>query len=155
MNLNSLMVLLAAVIFITGCDRLPLPEAEKEVNFLVGTWIVDRERTMEHLNETLVGENAEGLASKIAAVAMQKTAEKLISPMDSIKYTFTDTEYSEKVGSYDGRTTTYEIIARPGIDTIKTKDAKGVVNEYHKEGLNIWFNLRGNEKMRVYLRASN
>jgi hypothetical protein len=116
---------------------------------------MDREKTLEALNENTVGGKVEGLAGQLAAVAIQKSAEKLIQPMDNVKYTFTETQYSEKVGKYDGKTKGYEIIGRPGVNVIKTKDEDGIVNTYHLDGLNVWFNLRGQEKMKIYLRASN
>ncbi|MDF1814716.1 MAG: hypothetical protein P1V20_21095 [Verrucomicrobiales bacterium] len=141
-------------LLITGCDRLPDIETDTNRNFLLGTWIMDREKTMEALTESLIGER-ESLAGKMAAVAVQKTAEKLITPFDNVKYTFTETEYSEKVGNYDGQKKTYEIIARPGRNTIKTKDEDGIVNVYHLDGLNIWYHLRDQQKLKIYLRASN
>ena len=143
------------LIALSSCDNLPLPDVDTDRNFLVGTWIVDREKTMEVFGENMMGKAGDGIAGKLAATAIQKTAEKLITPLDNVKYTFTETEYSEKVAGYDGQTKTYEIIARPGPDVIKTKDEKGFVNQYHRDGLNIWYHLRGQENLKIYLRASN
>ncbi|MDF1752247.1 MAG: hypothetical protein P1U89_05650 [Verrucomicrobiales bacterium] len=154
MNSQSFLLLVSAFLLIS-CDKIPLPDTDRNANFLVGTWIIDREKTMEALKSNMVGEKVDGLAGQLAAVAIQKSAEKLITPMDNVKYTFTETEYSEKVAGYDGQIKTYEVIARPDADTIKTKDEKGVVNEYHREGLNIWYNIRGQKNLKIYLRASN
>lgn len=155
MDCRSIFVAVGFGLVLSGCDKLPLSIAEEKPNFLLGTWILDREKTMEAFSENTMGGKPEGIAGQLAAAALQKSAEKLIQPLDNVKYTFTETQYSERIGKYEGKTKSYEIIARPSADVIKTRDEAGIVNVYHLDGLNVWYNLRGQEKLKIYLRASN
>jgi len=153
---SSLFLAAAAALFalsLSSCDYLPDVKETPPKNWLVGSWILDRERTMEEFTKNTV--DAESVAGKIATAALQKTVEAVLTPMDKVKYTFTETEYSEKAGSIDGKKRTYKIIGTPTNKQIKTQDDKGIINVYHQDGLNIWFYLRGQEKLKIYLRATN
>ena len=135
-----------------SCEKLPnLGGADR--NWLVGTWILDREKTVAALQKNTIGEDAGGdsTAGKIAMMAVQKSVETLISPLEKVKIRFTETEVIEDVGGY-GTSKTYEIISRPGPNQIRIKDEKGIVNTYHLEDQNIWYNLRGQERLQIFLK---
>jgi hypothetical protein len=135
----------------TGCDKIP----GLQKNWLVGTWVLDQEKTMEaftrnNQRDTPVG----GVAGELAAAAIRKSVEALISPMTNAKFIFTETEYMEQFAGNTAKPKTYEIVSRPGPDQIKTLDSNNVVNIYHREGEHIWYYLRGNEKAQIYLKPA-
>ena len=135
-----------------GCEKLPNMQGAQK-NWLVGTWILDREKTVAALQKNIIGENAGGdtTAGKIAMMAVQKSMETLITPLEKVKVRFTEKDVTEDVGGY-GSSKSYEIIGRPGPNQIRIKDQNGVVNTYHLDNQNIWYNLRGQERLQIYLK---
>ena len=135
----------------TGCDKVPFLQN----NWLVGTWVLDREKTMEAFSRNNQKEiPAGGAIGEIAAAAIRKSVETLITPLDDARFIFTSTEYIEQFAGNSAKPKTYEIVSRPGPGQIKTVDSNNVVNIYHKEGENIWYYLRGNQQIQIYLKPA-
>ena len=137
-----------------SCEKMPSGAAGQR-NWLVGTWIMDREKTLEALQKNTIGADAGGdtVTGKLAVKALQKSMETLITPLDKVKYKFTETEFTEEVGGY-GTSKSYQIVARPGPNQIQTKDEKGIINTYHLENQNIWYYLRGQQRLQIFLKPA-
>ena len=145
------LLLLGMSLLLTGCDKIPLLQN----NWLVGTWVLDREKTMEAFTRNNQKEvPAGGMVGELAAAAIKKSVEALISPLDNANFIFTSTEYIEQFAGNTAKPKTYEIVSRPGPNQIKTVDSNNVVNIYHKEDVNIWYYLRGNEQIQIYLKPA-
>ena len=131
------------------------PEVSIQVNWLVGSWILDREKTVDALEKNTVGENSStSLAGKLATEAVKKSTETLIAPLEKIQFKFTGSEYSEQLGEYR-KLRAYEIIDRPAADQITIKDEKDTTITYHLDGKNIWYNLMGQERLQIYLKPAS
>lgn len=159
MKISSAIALscLIAAVSMTGCEKItPIVDKLTNRNWLVGTWVLDREKTMAAFTQNNQKEvPMGGVAGEIAAAAIRKTVEAAISPLDNATFIFTDTEYSETFRGRTGKPKTYEIVSRPGPGQIKTLDSNKVVNIYNKDGEHIWYNLRGNDKIQIYLKRAN
>ncbi len=153
MNPCAAISLAISLLCLTGCDKLPV-SLGTNVNWLVGTWILDREKTLQALQDNTTDDSSNpGLAGQIANFAIQATAEKAISPLENMKFVFTESNYSEEVGGY-GRGYSYEILDRPSRNEIKIKDERGRIRTYTREGNSIWYNLAGRQQLRVYLKPA-
>ena len=147
--LSFLSLLAVTILFFIGCDKL---SPALEGNWLVGTWVLDRETTMlafskNHQKETPSG----GLVGGIAAAAIRETVDALIKPMENIQLTFSSKEITESAPGYQGEPKTYQIVERPGPNQIKILDSNDSVRIYHREGEKIWYHL-GNQRFQIYLK---
>lgn len=134
----------------TGCEKI---ESIINPNWLIGTWVLDREKTMEAFSRNNQKETPTGgFVGEIAAAAIRKTIEAAISPMENATFSFSETEYVETFNGRIGEPKTYEIVSRPAKNQIKTVDSANIVNIYHKEGDHIWYYLRGKKQAQVYLK---
>jgi len=144
-------VLLPVILFFTSCDLIP--RALLEGNWLVGSWVLDREKTLEAFSrnnqkETPIG----GVVGEIARSAIRNAVDSMMKPMENVTLVFTETELIETASGYSNKPKTYEIVARPDVNQIKTLDSNNDVRIYHREEPHIWFHLNGNEKFQIYLK---
>lgn len=144
------LVLVASALSFTGCDKLPIPIVQK--NWLLGSWVLDREKTVEAFSrnnqrETPVG----GIAGEIAAAAILKTVDAMIQPMENVEFVFTEDEFIEKAAGYT-KPVTYQIVERPAPDQIKILDSNDKVRVFHQEEEHIWYLLGGKRQLQVYLK---
>lgn len=144
------LVLVASTLFIAGCDKLPLPVAQK--NWLLGSWVLDREKTVEAFSknnqrETPVG----GIAGEIAASAILKTVDAMIKPMENVEIVITEDEYIEQAAGYT-KPVSYQIVDRPAPDQIKILDSNDKVKIFHQDGEHIWYLLAGKRQFQIYLK---
>ncbi len=146
------LILLASALFFTSCDKIP--RALLEGNWLIGSWVLDREKTLEaftrnNQKETPVG----GVVGEIAKTAIRNAVDSMMIPMENVTLVFTETELVEKTATgYSNKPKTYEIVSRPDVNQIKTLDSNDDVRIYHREEPHIWFHLNGNEKFQIYLK---
>ena len=141
----------ATSLLFTGCEKMTFLQG----NWLIGTWVLDREKTMEAFSRNNQKEVPDGgLAGEIAAAAIKKSVEAMITPLDKARFIFTETEFIEQFAGNSAKPKTYEIVSRPGPNQIKTLDSNKVVNIYHKDGDFIWYYLRGNEQFQIYLKPA-
>ena len=140
----------------TGCDRLKKPAVnEAEVNWLVGTWVVDRDETMQHFVDGAVarlGIDASGAKALITKKVASATVAKTIKPLDNLEFKFTeDLQYSKEAAGFGGDFVPYKITGRPASNQITISEG-GETRTYIKEGKNIWYEediLVG--KIKIYL----
>jgi hypothetical protein len=142
---------LASALILTSCDKLP--RALVEGNWLIGSWVLDREKTLEAFSLNNQKETpAGGVVGELARTAIRNAVDSMMKPMENVTLVFTETELVEKASGYSNKPKTYEIVARPGVNQIKTLDSNDTVRIYHREEPHIWFHLNGNEKFQVYLK---
>lgn len=144
------LVLVASALSLTGCEKLSIPLVQK--NWLVGSWVLDREKTVEAFSrnnqrETPVG----GIAGEIAAAAILKTVDAMIKPMENVEFVFTEDEFIEKAAGYT-KPVTYQIVDRPAPGQIKILDSNDRVRVFHQEEEHIWYLLGGKRQLQVYLK---
>ena len=139
------LVILCSTFVFQGCDKI---SSILNPNWLVGTWVLDREKTVEYFSTHNQRETpAGGLAGELAAAAILKSVDAMIGSLENVKFVFTETECSE-----GGSMKTYEIVSREA-NSMKIVHSDNVVRVYHREGDNIWYYLTGKEKFRIYLKT--
>ncbi len=150
---------ISTVLLLTSCDKLQ-PENPAEVNWLVGDWIVDREKTTGVFIDGAIAKlnldpNSSSLTGKLAYAAGKKSAQstvaKFLKPLDNLKFKFTETEYSKEGVGLGGEGVPYEIIARPAPNQITIKEQDGDQRTYVQEGRNIWYQETTPVPFKIYL----
>lgn len=121
-----------------------------DTNWLVGTWIVDREVTTKTFVDGVVEkigiDGGDNLKDKILVAAGKKTASAtasatvaaVIKPLDKFEFTFTETEYSKQAVGFGGEGVPYTITSRPARNQITISEG-GDSRTYTKDKNLIWY----------------
>ena len=157
MKLSFLLIPLLTTLALTGCSK-PIFNNDANINWLLGTWVVDRDKTIQVFVDAAVTIKGEGFSDRVVIAGLKKGASTTIAgaikSLDRYEFNFTEDEYSQQVIGLGlgGEGKPYSITDRPASNQITITEG-GDSRTYTKEGERIWYEenfLIG--KAKIYLR---